>query len=257
MIPKHDTDTHNDCLNLERVMFDAVLHEWRRNIGSIRKPIYRPLCTYVRKMVHGRIRTNFDLHYVNPSMTDGSTADVAFYTLKYMMKPSDRSVRLQQALHMNLPLDEYNEIWSLVRPRHFESNALGYGVSDTSNSASMAAYHKVIEHLRKGIAASKHEVPGSDPMPLYFSPVDGKAAPLAKYYKNNPLVFDMQDFLDFFYASKTDADNVIVHDDQSLSQMLLKEQKFNEQTNIVLERQSVDELDDMFDPLSTFYDTLE
>lgn len=260
LVRKHDQDRHEDCLQLESVLFKEVLAEWKRNVAppiwspkrkkfipNSRHPVYRPLCTYVRKMVRGKLRSNYDLHYVNPTLSSGGSADVCFYVLKYMMKPSERSVRLQQALHLNLSEEEYEDIWSLVRPRHFESDALGYGVSDTETSEDMKAYHVVLEHLRKGIEQSKYrKIPGQDPMPLFILPSDGSTAPLAKYYKSNPNVFDMQDFLSFFYASSK-AYNEIDAKQRSHTQWVKAIDDFNEKSKNVLFQQTADELDELFD----------
>lgn len=248
MLPKLDGDTFNDCMNLEKVLFDEVLSEWKRNYGSTRKPLYRPLCTYVRKFIRGKLRTNYDLHYVNPVLSDNGSADVAFYVLKYMMKPSNRVTRLRQALSLNLPSEEFEDIWKVVKPRHFESEALGLGQSISRK----IPFHKVYEvaepikeHLWRGIDLSKHQ-PG-EPIPSYFSPVDGSSHPLAKYYKNNPDIFDMQDFLDFFYASKKiGADNVIIKDDQHGSQLIKRVDDFEKKVHQLDERLSSTNLDDLF-----------
>lgn len=234
-------------------MFSEVLAEWRRNIAVNKRgkpdtahPVYKPLCTYVRRFIRGRIRTNYDLHWVDPSASSGGSADVCFYVMKYMLKPSNRAIRLQQALHLNLDDDEYDKIWSLVRPRHFESGALGYGVSDLSSPGSASSYYRVLEHLRCGIEMSKKDVPVGDPIPLFFSPVDGHSSPLAKYYKSNPNVFDMNDFLDFFYASKQNSDNVILHKEVHHSQVEKSVDDFQKKSRRVSFQQTSDELDDLF-----------
>lgn len=248
LIPKHDDDDFNFCSALEKQMFDAVLSEWKRNYGTRKNPIYKSLCTYVRKVVHGRLRTNFDLHYVNPLLSSGGESDVAFYVLKYMLKPSTRLIRLQQALRLNLDEDEYNDIWKIVKTRHFESEGFGLGTSDYVSHGSHRIYNvpdKVLNHLRKGIDLSKKEM--DEPIPCFFSPVDGKSVPLASYYKNREEVYNMQDFLDFFYASKQSADNVIVKDDINVSQVDMAIDKFDNNVKLVDFQQTASELDDLFD----------
>lgn len=264
MLPKYEGDTFNDCLSLQQTLFDEVLKEWKRNVAlpvwsdklqkyvpNTRNPEWKPLCTYVRKFVHGKLRSNYDLHYVNPVLSSGGSADVAFYVLKYMMKPSNRAIRLQQALHLNLPEDEYSEIWSVVRPRHFESECLGLGQCVYDKEQAKLFHRRkyevskpILDSLRKGIDLSKRQ-PG-EPIPSYFSEVDGKSHPLAKYYKSNGDIFTMQDYLDFFYASKQNADNVIVHDDIKLSQLLKKERDFDKKVDNVSFQQTAAELDDVF-----------
>ena len=116
-LPKYEGDSFLDCLNLESILFDALLAEWRRNYGSTRVPAYRPLCTYYRKFIGGKLSATYDLHYAVPSASDAGLASVAFYVCKYMLKPSTKEVRLQQALHLNLPDDEYETVWKTVRNR--------------------------------------------------------------------------------------------------------------------------------------------
>lgn len=240
MLPKYDGDDFNTCLSLQKVLFDAVLYEWRRNYGTWKNPDYKPLCTYVRKVVHGRLRSNYDLHYVNPTLSSGGSADVAFYVLKYMMKPSNRQIRLQQALKLNLPEDEFEDIWKLVKCRHFESVRFGLGVSDKK-----VIPKPIFDHLRHGLDLSKTQK--DDPYPSYFSPLDGSKHPLAKYYKSQGDVYTMQDFLDFFYASKQDADNVIITDPDHISQIIKSEADFAKKQDQVEFRQTADEFDDLFD----------
>lgn len=248
LVPKYDDDTLDDCMSLQYKMFDAVLSNWVRNYGSKRSPDYKPLCKFVRKYVHGRLRTNFDLHYVNPSLSFGGEADVAFYCLKYMLKPSNRLVRLQQALRLNLPDDEYEDIWKLVKCRHVESEGFGLGTSEYHTLSGHRIYHlsdKVSKFLRKGIDLSKTNP--DEPIPSFFSPIDGSSRPLAKYYKSREEVFKMQDFLDFFYASKKiDADNVVFQDDVD-NQTDQKIKKFDDNVLNVDFNSSSSELDDLFD----------
>ena len=250
LVPKYEGDDLNDCLNLQSVMFKEVLSDWRRNYGTRKHPDYKPLCSYVRKMVHGRLRTNFDLHYVNPTLSSGSEADVAFYVLKYMMKPSSRSVRLQQALRLNLPDDEYEDIWKLVRCRHFESEGFGLGTSNFHKVGNHLVYDvpdSVFKHLRKGIDRSKVGNGVDDPQPSFFSPVDGSSHPLAKYYKSKGEIFTMQDFLDFFYSSKKiGSDNFIPEKDVD-NQTDQSIEKFDKNLKLVDFEDTASNLDDLFD----------
>ena len=247
LIPKYDDDDLNTCLSLEKLMFTEVLSEWKRNYGSRKFPVWKPLCTYVRKYVYGRLRTNFDLHYVNPSLTSGSEANVAFYVTKYMLKPSDREIKLKRALRLNLEPDEFKFIWSLVKCRHFESEGFGLGssVSEVVNGHKVYSVpDKVYEHLRKGIELSLKNV---QPIPSFFSPVDGSSVPLAKYYKSRGEIFGMSDFLDFFYASSQSADNVIIKDDLDVTQTDIKISNFEKNRKIIDSNQSVSNLDDLYD----------
>lgn len=198
LVKKNEDDDLNYCNTLQETMFNVVKDCWSRNVGSKKFPKYVPCCEYVRKYVYGRLRTNFDLHYVDPRLSSGGESDVGFYIMKYMLKPSDRENRLQQALKLNLPDDEYNDIWKLVRTRHFESEGFGLGTSlYKSLDSGKRIYQipeKVLNHLRKGIDLSKKM--SSEPIPSFYSPIDGSSRPLAKYYKSREEIFTMQDYLD-------------------------------------------------------------
>lgn len=248
LVPKREGDTLDDCLTLQRKMFDAVLSSWVRNFGSRKNPDYKPLCNFVRKYVHGRLRTNFDLHYVNPSHSFAGEADVAFYVLKYMLKPSSRLQRLQQALRLNIPDDEYEDIWKLVKCRHVESEGFGLGTSEYDSVNGHRFYRvpdRVRDYLKQGIELSKRNP--DEPIPSFFSPIDGSSRPLAKYYKSRSEVYSMQDFLDFFYASKKiGADNVVFQDDVD-NQTDQKIDKFDKNLMISDLNMSVSDMDDLFD----------
>lgn len=243
LLPKFDSDTFIDCLVLEKVLFDNVLSEWKRNYGSKRVPVWKPLCTYRKMYIRGKIRTNYDLHYVNPVLSDGQEADVAFYVLKYMLKPSNREQRLQQALHLNLPEDEYEAIWPVVKSRHFESEAFGLGQSDKIDG-SYVIHPKVLSYLKDCVVRSK----GASPFPCFYSPVTGKSFPLSPYYKGFAEIYCEQDALDFYYSDKNGRiDNVIIPDDISLGELLMKESDFDSVVKRVQDYDSALELDDLFD----------
>lgn len=241
-------------------MFKAVLSEWKRNVAppiwskkrnkfipNSRYPVWKPLCSYVRKMVHGRIRTNYDLHFVQEGLTSAGSSDVAFYVLKYMMKPSNREKRLQQALHLNLDSEEYEAVWKIVRSRSFASEGFGLGTSSFHKVGMHRIYDVpeiVLQHLRKGIDLS---FKNDEPIPSFFSPVDGSSHPLAKYYKNRGEIFTQDDFINFFYSSKLSrADNVVITEAPD-NQTDQKIEKFVENVSLVEFSQSVSDLDDLFE----------
>lgn len=199
-VPKYKGDDFNSILNLEKVIFDAVKFEWRRNYGSNRNPIYKPLFTYVCKLVHGRLRRNFDLHYVNPRSSKDGELDVAFYVSKYLLKGSNKEIRLQQALKLNLPEDEYNSVWKLVRSRSFSSLGFGYNNSDNVRS-----------YIRSCISGSL-----DNDFPLFFNKSNGMSFPLARYYRTKGDLFSVDDYLHFWNNSHS-RDNVVI-DDRHISE---------------------------------------
>lgn len=234
-------------------MFRAVLDEWKRNVtdkliwfrGKLvqdwRNPVWKPCCTYVRKFVRGKLRTNYDLHYVNPRLSDGGSADVGFYVLKYMMKPSDRAVRLQRALRLNLDEDEYEKVWSDVRPSLFYS--LHFGLSGDGSRHDWKPSQKIVDYVKDSVEKSKK----TSVYPEFVNPVDGKHFPLSRYYKSKGFCYSVDDAVHFFYSNKeARADNVVIRDDYDPSQISSKESEFASKVNDIDLKEISNDLDDLF-----------
>ena len=111
--------------SLEAQLRTCVRKYWAENVGTRKHPIYKPRFRYARKWSFGKMYTNFDLHWVDPSVTKDQTANVAYYVSKYMMKGSDRDTRRQQFLRLNLSEDEYLSVWKVIKCRMTCSKGLG------------------------------------------------------------------------------------------------------------------------------------
>lgn len=111
--------------NLEKQLYDMVFKYWSINVGTRKQPIYEPLFTYRKSFYGGRVHTNFDLHWVDPSLTTEGESNVAYYVSKYIMKGSERDVKRQQFLKLNLTEEEYKHVWNIVRCRMTCSKGLG------------------------------------------------------------------------------------------------------------------------------------
>lgn len=172
-------------------LHDIFLKEWRVNKGSRRVPIYEPLCDY-RITRKGR---NFDLHYVNPSLSDGSVCNVAYYVSKYMLKSNPYVDALKSALFYNLPdYDTFKEVWKKVRPRFLLSKGFGNPKSP-----------KVEKHIRDSIQFS---IDTHTPYPVFVNPISSTSSPLCPYYRNKFMT--IEDFWNFHYLQSPDIiDNVI------------------------------------------------
>lgn len=239
-IPRYESDTYFTCLNLEEVMFQALLSEWRRNcaapvwsekrqkyVPNTRSPDYRPLCTYFRKFYAGRLSSNYDLHYCDPYTTDNGLADVAFYCLKYMLKPSTRETRLQQALHLNLPEDEYEDVWPIVKSSRYVSH-------DYGNNASALC------HIVKSIDTGLYE--GKYPYPVYINPDSGQTFPLAPYYRKKDIYFPYSKALEFYYRSPSvTVDTIHDVDKKSIDQFYNSIHKYEK----IISSQRLDFLDSL------------
>lgn len=187
LIPKKTNDTFADVMVLERRIYDVVRSYWSRNVGTSRKPVYEPLFTFTERFIHGRLKTNYDTHYVNSSFSPDAASDVGFYVLKYMMKSNPHEVRLQQALRLNLPEDEYEHVWALVRSRYVKSHDFGL-----PNDPDVIAY------LQKCIKKSYN-----DEFPKFYNPATGQAFPLSRFYKSKSHIFTIKDEVNFLYNSKS------------------------------------------------------
>lgn len=215
-VPRSSCLDYNSCLNMEHLLYNLVFENWSRNIGSKRKPKYVPLCDYHEKWISHKKYSNYDLHYVNPSLSANGVSDVAWYVLKYMMKSSPREVRLQRALRLNLPDDEYENIWSMVRPRCLKS--LAFGLAPDVYGRTWYPAWSVTDYIKQCIARS----PRDYGFPWYYSPDSGTHFPLAPYYKSKGYLFSASDALDFFYnklnpdelpALRSGSENIKIIDD--------------------------------------------
>lgn len=165
-IPKKKDDDVLYSSQLETSVRSTIFREWRRNYGSNRNPIWKPLFTYMSAFRHGRLNTNFDVHYVVPYSTAKGEDDVAYYVTKYVLKPNDKEKNLQSALKINLPEDEYREIWKLVKSRSICSK--GFGASTDLEKS----------YIKECIERSK-----DDPNGFQYYSKDGSASGLSKYYR--------------------------------------------------------------------------
>lgn len=188
IVPKYKDDSPYLYLDFESVLYKLFLLEWRRNLGSTRKPKYVPLLLYRERWCNGELRKTYDCHYVE-QRNNGVSNDVTYYVTKYLMKYDDYVTRLQQALKLNLPLEEYREIWNLVRPKVHCSRELGQPNDPY-----------VYEYLRDCIDLSKKQCD----YPSYFSKTNGKQMPLSRYYKSQDSVYLFNDAKVFYDKSHKD-----------------------------------------------------
>lgn len=235
-IKKYPDDTIYTPLQLESLLFKSVLFEWRRNYGSTRKPDYRPLCTFIQKFQSGKIKSTYDLHYVCPSPLNGSSSDVPFYVTKYMLKPSNKAIRLQQALKLNLPEDEYNSIWSLIKPRWISSLNFGFGVyglqpkgMSYSDRLSLLSETDSFRLVRDSIVRSGI----SSDFPAFYDPDSGKPLPLSRYWRTFGNLFTEQDALTFFYKNPHQSEDNVTIDERSMTSKFLAEESHDRQLRLI------------------------
>ena len=240
LLPKYDSDDKDVTpFNLENLLWHELLKEWRRNIGSRRNPIYKPLLTYKRKVVHGCVMSNYDLHYVRPLVDDDGASSVAFYVTKYMLKRSDKESRLQQALHLNLDEFEYQKVWNVVKSK--VDTSLGFGLNPLLENNRIISYDsKIIDYIRSCIERSTE-------FAKYFNPCDGKSMPLAYYYKSKGRLYNLSDALLHKLQADTGYDDGFHYDDVYYSQLIKSVRDYENQIKQVSERGDIDNIGDVFD----------
>lgn len=156
-------------------LFNIFLRYWRRNYGSTRVPLWKSLCTYVRR----GDKYNYDLHYLDPYSSKDGIDGVSFYVTKYILKYDDWIDKFKSKLFFNLKEDSFKEAWDKFRPRLLLSK--GFGSPDDPD---------VISHIVNGInfALSQNDAF----FPYYISCQNGSTYPLSPYYSKKFLTIDSQ-----------------------------------------------------------------
>lgn len=198
-LPRYRGEDYIDGLGLQSRLYTSILDNWYINLGSRRNPIKEPLCTYKQTWFNGKIKTNYDTHFVQPSLTSDGVSSVAFYVCKYMMKANPKEKRIQQALRLNLVPEEYEVMWDLLKSKSLRSSSFGFSFSE---------YRAEIEdYLHRGVESSKI----NSPFPLFYAPDSHSTFPLSPYYKRFANVYSMKDHLDF----KMEDESVILDYDKT------------------------------------------
>ncbi len=192
---------------LETEYKKVFMGEWKRNYGSKRVPVWRPLFTYHRKYVGGKLYQNFDFHYVVSHTTENGADDVAFYVTKYILKPSKMEQALQQRLHLTLEPDEYAVIWKCVRSQALYSQGIG------------AASQLQIDYVQKCISDSD-----KDPNGFQYYSSSGKPQALPRYYRK---YVKPQNAINSYAARKTS-----IRDIESKIQSLDKGERIREKVRM-------------------------
>lgn len=223
---------------LENVLYHAVFKYWAHNVGTRKNPVYEKLFTYRRRFYGNRVYTNFDLHWVDPSRSRAGTRNVAYYVTKYLLKGSEKEVRRQQFLRLNLQPSEYSEVWSKIKCKctiskglglnarfeTFEVKELDYVAFDAVGySALLDSFiegddlppdcipnpvNKVYRVRKKRVMIPDWDVVEKLRHDLILDvgkapgPIyidgEGKHRPLARYYQNHGYIYMTKDFLDIY-----------------------------------------------------------
>lgn len=160
-----------DWRSIEKTFKQALSFEWRRNYGSNRKPIWRPLFTPVLKC--GRC-TTFDFHYIEPVRDHDN--DCAFYVSKYITKYDSRTRALLLKILQDPALsdDQTLNLYKLTKPRCNTSKDFGDwrypAISDYINDC--AARETLFRY------------------PQFYDIYSGKQMPMSPYYGRHIIGFE-------------------------------------------------------------------
>lgn len=199
-LPKYDNDTALTPFKLESILYDVLRSSWCINVGSKRSPIYEPLFTFHSIVRHGKVFSNYDLHFVRPVLGTNTSESVAFYVMKYLLKSSTHERKLQQALRLNLDPSLYKEVWNKVKSRSQCSLHFGYGINlDKPNQPTP----DVLRYIKNCIKRT----PLGSPYPCFFSPLDGSSYPLAPFYQGRSVFYSFDDALPILLHSKAPITN--------------------------------------------------
>lgn len=194
IIEKYPKDNEYDIMQIEDTLKTWILEEWRRNYGSKRKPIYRSLCDYYERWSYGKLKSTYDLHYIDKYKSDGGEADVTYYITKYMLKHNTRETRLQQALKLNLPEQEYKDTWNTVKSKHFESENFGrlYKQDRVKKGEKKEFNECTLKKIRDGLQNTNFEYP------VFYNHTTGKTSPLGRYYRR---AMEIKDY-EYYYQKR-------------------------------------------------------
>ena len=110
---------------LENSWYYILLNEWSENVGSKKKPEYKPLLDYVRRRVFGKLKCTYDFKYIEPIRDHDN--DVSFYVSKYILKYDKRIEKLLKkiSLDKHLEPEERDLLISQIKPRSVMSKDFG------------------------------------------------------------------------------------------------------------------------------------
>lgn len=228
-LQRQEGDSVYTPFNLEKTVWSVFLSEWRRNYGSTRNPVYKPLCTYVSKWIFGKLYSTYDCHYVTPSVKDGTTQDVSFYVTKYLCKDSKYRDKIKRNLFGHLSHEEAQEVWNRIKPRSFSSLNFGFGYYGDLNprKTSKVDRLKIItslpsaKYVRDGVLRSAV----SEKTGKFYDIQTGKSMPLARYWYKFGDIYDVESHRKFL--SRQDRIDGVSIDERSFTSKLLSEQTQN------------------------------
>ena len=197
LFKKEDIGNYHDVLNFEAKHKWTLLNNWKRNQGSRHYPLYQELCEYHENYRGGKLRRNYDFHYVNPILSKGGVTDVAFYVLKYMLKGMDE-LSTRRAIKKNYDASLAWDFWQKVKNRREYSLGFGLDIDYSKRGKDRSIKEEmcnpeIIKYLKDGVQRS---LKAKEEYAFYYCPENLLTFPLAEYYKKFPFIYNND--LDFY-----------------------------------------------------------
>lgn len=224
-----------------------LFNDWKRVTKKGRYSESYALSDYRESYRNGIKHKTYDFHFVDPRLTAGGITDAAYYVLKYMMKGENEDSyganwerRTNQALKLNLSGEEYKATWELIKSRKRSSLFFGLDTWNKENTPNP----KIIDWLTEGVKRSKQ----SSLYPLYYEPERLNTFPLAPYYKQNGLIYNVKDALDFYYKNdnKQSAIDSYYAQNKEISQTIKKMQDYERKLKIIENSVFSDTIDELY-----------
>lgn len=252
-VPKLPEDTKFTGKCLESTLFDLFKKHWSKNVGSNRKPEYEPFFQYVRYYDrHGKLRTNYDLHLIEPRLKINgeidTMQDVSFYVSKYLCKYNDNKLRIK--VKYNYTPTEAHYIMEIIKCRRITSVSFGsrdFSGHIASPDKRLFPQEAINSYVRDCIERSKSQLLE---MPSFWYD-NGKNYPLSSYLRKKFL--NMQDAL-FWYFNKdtTDIDTIVYLTEKKVNKLKFNK-KYQKQLDIYKNLRKFGPLDEKYKDESPKY----
>lgn len=195
-----------DAANFAEIHKWDMFNEWKIVKGKGRFAPSEQLSQYRESIRYGILHKTYDFHFVDPRLTEGGITDAAFYVLKYMMKAEEElykkswEQKVKGALFTNYDEEEAQEYWNIIKSKQIHTLYFGYNaerINDHLNfeeginkKENFKFDEEIIQYLKDGV---KQSIKVGNKFPYYYCPEAILTFPLAKYYKNNPDIYSVED----------------------------------------------------------------
>lgn len=160
-----------DWRSVEKIYKQVMSFEWRRNYGSTRSPVWRPLFTPA--FSRGRC-TTFDFHYIEPVRDHDN--DCAYYVSKYITKYDSRTDKLLLKILQDTSLtdDQTMYLYKVTKP-----------CCNTSKDFGDWRHPLISDYINQ--CASRETL---FRYPQFYDIYSGKQMPMSPYYGKHVIGFE-------------------------------------------------------------------